>query len=110
MENRPAHIGTSIGVTRSLASMLTEPFEVMYVIALLLISPTDRRTDPRNSAAWPGSCAVTELSIYFSKQGERNLGVSLSDVLSEDVLKVVWRVSVEQEAVNLVTRTRTRPS
>lgn len=53
---------------------------------------------------------MTELSIYFSKQGERNLGVSLSDVLSEDVLKVVWRVSVEQEAVNLVTRTRTIPS
>lgn len=28
---RPPHLGTSIGVTRSLAEVLTKPFTVLYV-------------------------------------------------------------------------------
>lgn len=52
----PPHLGTSIGVTRSLAEVLTKPFTVFH------------------SSKFPGSIPVTELSVEFARQGERNLG------------------------------------
>ncbi|WVR05472.1 hypothetical protein IAU60_002488 [Kwoniella sp. DSM 27419] len=52
----PAHLGTSIGVTGTLATALTEPFVVYH------------------ASQFPGALGVTELSMLFSAQGERNLG------------------------------------
>ncbi|TYJ54178.1 hypothetical protein B9479_005189 [Cryptococcus floricola] len=61
----PAHLGTSIGVTRTLVEGLTPPFEVFH--------PTK----------YPGPIPVTELSQEFTRQGERHLGrKSRGDVMA----------------------------
>ncbi|OXG85639.1 hypothetical protein C348_01459 [Cryptococcus neoformans Gb118] len=60
----PPHLGTSIGVTRSLAEVLTKPFTVFH------------------SSKFPGSIPVTQLSVEFAKQGERNLGRKVRDAIA----------------------------
>ncbi|KJE05152.1 hypothetical protein I311_00827 [Cryptococcus gattii NT-10] len=59
----PPHLGTSIGVTRPLAEVLTKPFTVFH------------------SSEFPGSVPVTD---KFAKQGDRNLGVNCNGTVGID--------------------------
>ncbi|WVQ78430.1 hypothetical protein IAT38_000516 [Cryptococcus sp. DSM 104549] len=52
----PPHVGTSIGVTPVLVTDHTPPFQVYH------------------ATKYPGSMPVTDLSLEFTRQGERNLG------------------------------------
>ncbi|WWC89704.1 uncharacterized protein L201_004629 [Kwoniella dendrophila CBS 6074] len=52
----PAHLGTSIGITKTISSALTQPFTVHH------------------ATEFPGAIPVTDLSMEFTRQGERNLG------------------------------------
>ncbi|WWD01052.1 hypothetical protein V866_007990 [Kwoniella sp. B9012] len=52
----PPHIGTSIGITKTISSALTHPFTVYH------------------GTEFPGALPVTDLSMEFTRQGERNLG------------------------------------
>ncbi|WVW82730.1 hypothetical protein I302_104741 [Kwoniella bestiolae CBS 10118] len=52
----PTHIGTSIGITKTISSALTHPFTVYH------------------GTEFPGALPVTDLSMKFTRQGERNLG------------------------------------
>ncbi|WWD09792.1 hypothetical protein V865_007920 [Kwoniella europaea PYCC6329] len=52
----PMHIGTSIGITKTISSALTHPFTVYH------------------GTEFPGALPVTDLSMEFTRQGERNLG------------------------------------
>ncbi|WVN86553.1 uncharacterized protein L203_101720 [Cryptococcus depauperatus CBS 7841] len=57
----PPHVGTSIGVTKTLVETTTSPFTVYH------------------HSNYPGSLPVTELSAELTRQGERNLGRRLRD-------------------------------
>ncbi|OCF71521.1 hypothetical protein I204_07579 [Kwoniella mangroviensis CBS 8886] len=52
----PMHIGTSIGITKTISSALTHTFTVYH------------------GTEFPGALPVTDLSMEFTRQGERNLG------------------------------------
>ncbi|OCF40627.1 hypothetical protein I317_05559 [Kwoniella heveanensis CBS 569] len=54
----PSHLGTSIGVTGALATALTQPLTVYH------------------GTTFPGSVPTTDVSILFTRQGERDPGTA----------------------------------
>ncbi|WWC69130.1 uncharacterized protein I206_103066 [Kwoniella pini CBS 10737] len=52
----PNHIGTSIGITQTISAAITQPFTIYH------------------ATQFPGALPVTDLSMEFTRQGERNLG------------------------------------
>ncbi|WRT67468.1 uncharacterized protein IL334_004440 [Kwoniella shivajii] len=79
----PAHVGTSIGITGPITSVLTDPFFVHH------------------ASEFPGALPVTDLSRAFIMQGERNLGrrtrAENNGISSEDDLNRIQSLSPENQ-------------